>query len=127
MPFGWRCGRRMLLADDRRTASAVRRGRRARRLDRFYDCLTSVGGLQEVGHGVLGLVVQKFAPGSAIAFCWGWTTLHFTLWTAREGAGIHHTDSDGRREVAVRTQLGPWRGWQRTRCGCDRLPLRSLL
>src|ERR1700690_1884668 len=55
----------MLLADDRRTASAwfVAAGVQDD-WDRFYDCLTSVGRTSgKLATAILGLVVQKFAPG----------------------------------------------------------------
>lgn len=55
----------MLLADDPRTASAwfVAGGVRED-WDRFYDCLISIGRTSaKLATAVLGLVVQKFAPG----------------------------------------------------------------
>ena len=54
----------MLLADDRRTASAwfVAAGVQ-QDWDRFYDCLVSVGRTSErLAMAVLGLIVQKLAP-----------------------------------------------------------------
>ena len=57
----------MLLADDRRTASAwfVAAGVQDD-WDRFYDCLISLGRTSgKLATVVLGLVVQKFAPGLA--------------------------------------------------------------
>jgi len=54
----------MLLADDRRTASAwfVAAGVQDD-WDRFYDCLKSIGRTSgKLAAAVLGLVVQKFAP-----------------------------------------------------------------
>jgi hypothetical protein len=55
----------MLLADDRRTASAwfVAAGVQNDG-DRFYDCLTSVGRTSgKLATALLGLVVQKLAGG----------------------------------------------------------------
>ena len=55
----------MLLADDRRTASAWFDTAGVQDdWDRFYDCLTSVGRTSgKLATAILGLVVQKFAPG----------------------------------------------------------------
>ena len=88
----------MLLADDRRTASAwfVAAGVQDD-WDRFYDCLCSVGRTtQPLAMAVLGLLVQKFTPGFGE---------HLLLAlddspTARygrhvEGAGVHHHPTPG--------------------------------
>ncbi len=88
----------MLLADDRRTASAwfVAAGVRDD-WDRFYDCLISVGRTSEkLAAAMLGLIVQKFAPalGDRIVLAMDDSP------TARygrhvEGAGVHHHPTPG--------------------------------
>ncbi len=88
----------MLLADDRRTASAwfVAAGVRDD-WDRFYDCLISVGRTSEkLAAAMLGLIVQKFAPalGDRILLAMDDSP------TARygrhvEGAGVHHHPTPG--------------------------------
>jgi hypothetical protein len=88
----------MLLADDRRTASAwfVAAGVRDD-WDRFYDCLISVGRTSEkLAAAMLGLIVRKFAPalGDRILLAMDDSP------TARygrhvEGAGVHHHPTPG--------------------------------
>ena len=88
----------MMLADDRRTASAwfVAAGVQDD-WDRFYECLISIGRTSEkLATAVLGLVVHKFAPG-----------LHDRITVALddsptsrygkhvEGAGVHHHPTPG--------------------------------
>lgn len=122
----------MLLADDRRTASAwfVAAGVQDD-WDRFYDCLIRVGRTSEkLATAVLGLLVQKFAAGID----------RITLGmddspTARfgrhvEGAGVHHNPTPGPAD-------GEWLyghnwvalAWLATHplWGVIALPLRSLL
>ena len=101
----------MLLADDRRTASAwfVAAGVQDD-WDRFYDCLTSRGAdFRKVGHGGAWLGRAEVRSGVRRSHSVGDGRLsHFTLWTAR-GRCRHPSQPDsrtGRREVAVRTQLG---------------------
>ena len=88
----------MLLADDRRTASTwfVAAGVQDD-WDRFYDCLISVGRISEkLAAVMLGLVVQKFAPGLANRL----TVSIDDCPTPRygkhvEGAGVHHNPTPG--------------------------------
>ena len=123
----------MLLADDRRTASAwfVTAGVQDD-WDRFYDCLISVGRTsRKLATAVLGLVVHQFAPG---------LTHRITIAiddspTARhgkhvEGAGVHHNPTPGPAD-------GEWLyghnwvalAWLATHpaWGVIALPLRSML
>jgi hypothetical protein len=88
----------MLLADDRRTASAwFVAGGVQDDWDRFYDCLISVGWISgKLATAVLGLVVQKFAPGPDERIVLGLDDSP----TARygrlvEGAGVHHNPTPG--------------------------------
>lgn len=124
----------MLLADDRRTASAwfVAAGVQDD-WDRFYDCLIRVGRTSEkLAIAVLGLVVQKFAaagPGERILVGMDDSP------TARfgrhvEGAGVHHNPTPGPAD-------GEWLyghnwvalAWLATHplWGVIALPLRSML
>ena len=88
----------MLLADDRRTASAwfVAAGVQDD-WDRFYDCLTSVGRISEkLATAVLGLVVQKFAPGFGDRILLGMDDSPTSRYGRHvEGAGIHHNPTPG--------------------------------
>jgi hypothetical protein len=123
----------MLLAGDRRTASAwfVAAGVQDD-WDRFYDCLRSVGRTSEkLATALLGLVVQKFAPrfGDRILLALDDTP------TARygrhvEGAGVHHNPTPGPADgqwlyghnwVSL-AWLARHRLW-----GVSALPLRSML
>ena len=83
----------MLLADDRRTASAwfVAAGVQDD-WDRFYDCLTSVGRTSgKLATAVLGLIVQKFAPGFGDRILSGMDDSPTSRYGQHvEGAGIHH-------------------------------------
>jgi hypothetical protein len=112
----------MFLADDRRTASAwfVAAGVQDD-WDRFYDCLISVGRTSgKLALAVLGLVVQKFAPGLGDRILLGWTTRPLPLWTARGRCRRHHNPTPGPADgVAVRTQLVALAGWHASR-GADR-------
>ena len=123
----------MFLADDRRTASAwfVAAGVQDD-WDRFYDCLISIGRTSEkLAAVVLGLVVQKFAPGLADRI----TLAMDDSPTARygkhvEGAGVHHNPTPGPAD-------GEWLyghnwvtlAWLATHpaWGVIAMPLRSLL
>ena len=88
----------MFLADDRRTASAwfVAAGVRDD-WDRFYDCLTSIGRTSEkLAAVVLGLVVQKFAPGLADRITLGLDDSPTSRYGKHvEGAGVHHNPTPG--------------------------------
>jgi len=123
----------MLLADDRRTASAwfVAAGVQDD-WDRFYDCLISVGRTSEkLATTVLGLVVQKFAVGLGERIQLGMDDSP----TARfgkhvEGAGVHHNPTPGPAD-------GEWsygHNWvtlawlaRHPLWGVIALPLRSML
>jgi hypothetical protein len=123
----------MMLADDRRTASAwfVAAGVQDD-WDRFYECLISVGRTSgKLATAVLGLVVHKFVPG-----------LHDRITVALddsptsrygkhvEGAGVHHDPTPGPAD-------GEWLyghnwvtlAWLATHpaWGIIALPLRSML
>jgi hypothetical protein len=123
----------MLLADDRRTASAwFVAGGVQDDWDRFYDCLISVGRLSgNLAMAILGLVVQKLAPGLGDRLV---LALDDTP-TARygrhvEGAGVHHNPTAGPAD-------GEWLyghnwvalAWLATHplWGVLALPVRSLL
>ena len=88
----------MFLADDRRTASAwfVAAGVQDD-WDRFYDCLISIGRASgKLATVVLGMVVQKFAPGLLERI----TIAVDDSPTARygkhvEGAGVHRNPTPG--------------------------------
>lgn len=86
----------MLLSDDRRTASAWFASAAVKDdWDRFYDCLISVGRTSsKLGTAVLGLLVEKFAPGAKIVLAIDDSP------TSRygkhvEGAGVHHNPTPG--------------------------------
>jgi hypothetical protein len=123
----------MLLADDRRTASAwfVAAGVQDD-WDRFYDCLISVGRTSEkLATAVLRLVVQKFVAELGERLLVGLDDSP----TARfgrhvEGAGVHHNPTPGPAD-------GEWLyghnwvalAWLATHplWGVIALPLRSML
>ena len=123
----------MLLADDRRTASAwfVAAGVQDD-WDRFYDCLTSVGRISgKLATAVLGLVVQKFAPGFGDRILLGMDDTPTSRYGRHvEGAGIHHNPTPGPADekwlyghnwvaLAWLATHPPW--------GVIALPLRSML
>jgi hypothetical protein len=123
----------MFLADDRRTASAwfVAAGVQDD-LDRFYDCLISVGRTSEkLAAVMLGLVVQKFAPGLADRITVGMDDSPTSRYGKHvEGAGVHHHPTPGPADgkwlyghnwVAL-SWLATHPAW-----GVIALPLRSLL
>jgi hypothetical protein len=123
----------MLLADDRRTASAwFVAGGVQDDWDRFYDCLISVGRTSEkLATVVLGLVVQKFAPGLAGRIIVGLDDSPTPRYGKHvEGAGVHHNPTPGPAD-------GEWLyghnwvalAWLATHpaWGVIALPLRSLL
>jgi hypothetical protein len=123
----------MFLADDRRTASAwfVAAGVRDD-WDRFYDCLISVGRTSEkLATAVLGLVVQKFAPGLGDRIVLAMDDSPTARYGQHvEGAGVHHHPTPGPAD-------GEWlygHNWvalawlaNHPRWGIIALPLRSLL
>ena len=88
----------MLLAGDRRTASAwfVAAGVRDD-WDRFYDCLISVGRISgKLATAVLGLVVRKFAPAFGDRILLGMDDSPTARYGRHvEGAGIHHNPTPG--------------------------------
>jgi len=88
----------MFLADDRRTASAwfVAAGVQDD-WDRFYDCLISIGRTSEkLATVVLGLVVQKFAPGLLERITIGLDDSPTSRYGKHvEGAGVHHNPTSG--------------------------------
>ena len=88
----------MLLADDRRPASAwfVAAGVQDA-WDRFYDCLTSVGRTSgKLATAVLGLIVQKFAAGFGDRILLGMDDSPTSRYGEDvEGAGIHHHPTPG--------------------------------
>ena len=88
----------MLLADGRRTASAwfVAAGVQDD-WDRFYDCLISVGRTSgKLATAVLGLVVQKFAPGLGDRILLGMDDSPTSRFGRHvEGAGVHHNPTPG--------------------------------
>lgn len=123
----------MLLADDRRTASAwfVAAGVQDD-WDRFYDCLISVGRTSgKLATAVLGLVVQKFAPGFGDRILLGMDDSPTARYGRHvEGAGVHHNPTPGPAD-------GEWLyghnwvslAWLATHpvWGVIALPLRSML
>ena len=123
----------MLLADDRRTASAwfVAAGVQDD-WDRFYDCLSSVGRTSgKLATAVLGLVVQKLAPGLGDRILLAMDDSPTARYGRHvEGAGVHHNPTPGPAD-------GKWLyghnwvtlAWLATHpaWGVIALPLRSLL
>jgi hypothetical protein len=89
----------MLLADDRRTASAwFVAGGVQDDWDRFYDCLIHVGAISvKLATAVLGLVVQKLAPDLVVErILLGLDDSPTTRYGAHvEGAGVHHNPTPG--------------------------------
>jgi len=88
----------MLLADGRRTASAwfVAAGVKDD-WDRFYDCLIQVGwNSAKLAAALLGLVVQKFAPGFGERILLGMDDSPTARYGRHvEGAGVHHNPTPG--------------------------------
>jgi hypothetical protein len=123
----------MLLADDRRTASAwfVAAGVQDD-WDRFYDFLTSVGrNSGKLATALLGLVVLKFAPRLGDRILLGLDDTPTQRYGRHvEGAGVHHNPTPGPAD-------GQWLyghnwvalGWlaRHPAWGVIALPLRSLL
>ena len=123
----------MLLADDRRTASAwfVAAGVQDD-WDRFYDCLISMGQQsKKVATAVLTLVVRKFDPGPEGRFLLGVDDSPTQRYGRQvEGAGVHHHPTPGPAD-------GEWlygHNWVTLALlathplwGVIALPLRSLL
>ena len=123
----------MLLADDRRTASAwfVAAGVQDD-WDRFYDCLISVGRTSgKLATAVLGLVVEKFVPGLAGRILLGMDDSPTSRYGRHvEGAGVHHNPTPGpadgewlyRHNWVTLAWLATHPAW-----GVIALPLRSML
>jgi hypothetical protein len=123
----------MLLADNRRTASAwfVAAGVQDD-WDRFYDCLSSVGRTSgKLATAVLGLVVQKLAPRLGDRILLGMDDSPTARYGRHvEGAGVHHNPTPGPAD-------GQWLyghnwvalAWLATHpaWGVIALPLRSML
>jgi hypothetical protein len=123
----------MLLADDRRTASSwfVAAGVQDD-WDRFYDCLISIGRTSgKLSTAVLGLVVQKFAPGLGDRITLAMDDSPTSRFGKHvEGAGVHHNPTPG-------PAAGEWLyghnwvalAWLATHplWGVIALPLRSML
>ncbi|NOY43776.1 MAG: transposase [Planctomycetes bacterium] len=123
----------MFLADDRRTASSwfVAAGVQDD-WDRFYDCLISVGRTSgKLSTAVLGLVVQKFAPGLGDRIVLAMDDSPTSRYGKHvEGAGVHHNPTPGPAD-------GVWLyghnwvalAWLATHplWGVIALPLRSML
>jgi hypothetical protein len=88
----------MLLADGRRTASAwfVAAGVKDD-WDRFYDCLTHLGRASaKLATAMLGLVVQKLAPGLGERILLGMDDSPTPRYGHHvEGAGVHHNPTPG--------------------------------
>jgi hypothetical protein len=123
----------MLLADDRRTASAwFVAGGVQDDWDRFYDCLIRVGQTSgKMATAVLGLVVQKFAPGLGDRILLGMDDSPTSRYGQHvEGAGVHHNPTPGPAD-------GKWlygHNWvalawlaRHPAWGVIALPLRSML
>ena len=123
----------MLLADDRRTASAwfVAAGVQDD-WDRFYDCLISVGRTSgKLAAGVLGLVVRQLAPGLHDRITLGMDDSPTSRYGKHvEGAGVHRHPTPGPADgewlyghnwVAL-AWLAAHPAW-----GVIALPLRSML
>ncbi len=123
----------MFLADDRRTASAwFVAGGVQDDWDRFYDCLISVGRTSgKLATVVLGLVVQKFAPGLGDRIVLAMDDSPTSRYGQHvEGAGVHHHPTPGPAD-------GEWLyghnwvalAWLATHpvWGVIALPLRSML
>lgn len=123
----------MLLADDRRTASAWFAAAGVQGdWDRFYDCLISIGRQsQKLALVVLTLVVRKFDPGPEGRFLIGIDDSPTSRYGRHvEGAGVHHHPTPGPAD-------GEWlygHNWVTLALlathplwGVIALPLRSLL
>ena len=130
----------MLLGDGRRTASAwfVAAGVQDD-WDRFYDCLISVGRTSgKLATAVLGLVVQKFAPGLGDRILLGMDDSPTSRYGRHvEGAGVHHNPTPGPADGEwLYGHRPPLRGGARVALaplathplwGVIALPLRSML
>jgi hypothetical protein len=88
----------MLLADDRRTASAwFAAGGVTDDWDRFYDCLISIGRKpQPLAGAVLGLIVKRLDPGPNGRVVLGTDDSPTPRFGKHvEGAGVHHNPTAG--------------------------------
>ena len=106
----------MLLADDRRTASAwfVAAGVHDD-WDRFYDCLISIGRISEkLAAVMLELLVHKFAPGLVDRITLGLDDSPTPRYGKHvEGAGVHHNPTPGPLATSgcMDTNGSRWHGW----------------
>jgi hypothetical protein len=123
----------ILLADDRRTASAWFAAAGVQDdWDRFYDCLASVGRISgKLATAVLGLVVQKLTARLGDRILLGMDDSPTSRYGRHvEGAGVHHNPTPGPAD-------GKWLyghnwvalAWLATHplWGVIALPLRSML
>ena len=123
----------MFLAGGRRTASAWFAAAGVQDdWDRFYDCLISVGRTSaKLATAVLGLVVQKFAPGFGDRILLAMDDSPTSRYGKHvEGAGVHHNPTPGPAD-------GEWlygHNWvalawlaRHPLWGVIALPLRSML
>ncbi len=123
----------MLLAGDRRTASAWFAAAGVQDdWDRFYNCLISLGRTSEkLATVVLGLIVHKFAPGLLDRITVGMDDSPTSRYGKHvEGAGVHHNPTPGPADSewlyghnwVTLAWLATHPAW-----GVIALPLRSLL
>ena len=123
----------MLLAADRRTASAWFAAAGVQDdWDRFYNCLISLGHTSEkLATVVLGLIVHKFAPGLLDRITVGMDDSPTSRYGKHvEGAGVHHNPTPGPADSewlyghnwVTLAWLATHPAW-----GVIALPLRSLL
>ena len=123
----------MLLADDRRTASAwFVAGGVQDDWDRFYDCLASVGRTSgKLATAMLGLVVQKLAPRFGERILLGMDDSPTSRYGRHvEGSGIHHNPTPGpANEKWLYGHNWVALAWltRHPRWGVLALPLRSML
>ena len=123
----------MLLADDRRTATAwFAAGGVTDDWDRFYDCLISVGRrAQPLAEEVLKLIVTKFDPGPNGRLTFAIDDTPTPRYGKHvEGAGVHHNPTAGPADG----EFLYGHNWVTLAClvshsmwGVIALPLRSLL
>ena len=111
----------------------------SRSWDRFYDCLVSVGRTSgKLATAVLGLVVQKFAPGVGDRILLGMDDSPTSRYGRHvEGAGVHHNPTAGPADGEwLYGHRPPLRGGARVTLawlathpawGVIALPLRSML
>lgn len=123
----------MLLADDRRTASAwFAAGGVTDDWDRFYDCLVSLGRKsQPLAEAVLELIVKRLDPGSNGRVVLAIDDTPTSRYGKHvEGAGVHHNPTSGPADG----EFLYGHNWVTLAClathslwGVIALPIRSLL